>query len=362
MSDGAPRAPATGATGAALILAGLGLGLDTALVAGFTLLLLAGGAVAWVELATRRARLVRSPLPRTIVEDQSHRLRIELRGALLRPPGGRVEDPLLKRPIAVGPDWSGLVLEPVRLRGPGRRPLPPARLLVADPLGLWSRELRSAAAEEVVVLPAVEPVHGLNGGGASLGRGAGKLAGDIARLVAVGPGQLEVDGLRPYREGSPASRIHWPAVARSGDMIERRLTGASGSQPLVVLDLRGAPNRIAGDRAVRAAASLCVALANRGGCELLLPGARRTIAIDPDLRAWPAARVRLALADRDAPPSAGIAQRGGARIWVAASPPRAGRPGGVRGPGFLVAPGGERRAASFEVARLLGRPLRRATP
>ena len=84
--------------------------------------------------------------------------------------------------------------------------------------------------------------------------------------------EFEVDGLRPYREGSPASRIHWPALARSGEMHERRMVAGAEATPLVVLDAELPDDQEALDRAVRAAASLCVHLAPGSGCSVLLPG------------------------------------------------------------------------------------------
>ena len=45
-----------------------------------------------------------------------------------------------------------------------------------------------------------------------------------------------MDGLRPYRPGSPASRIHWRTVARSGEMYEKRFVAGADAAPLIVLD------------------------------------------------------------------------------------------------------------------------------
>jgi len=49
------------------------------------------------------------------------------------------------------------------------------------------------------------------------------------------------------------------------------------------------------DRALRAAASLCVHLARSAGCELVLPGEARPHTIGPALERWPALHARLAL-------------------------------------------------------------------
>ncbi len=59
----------------------------------------------WVELATIGARLEREPGPGRLEESEPYPLRIRLRGALLPPPGGELADPLLDRPVPVGPRW-----------------------------------------------------------------------------------------------------------------------------------------------------------------------------------------------------------------------------------------------------------------
>ena len=219
------------------------------------------------------------------------------------------------------------------------------------------RELRSDASEEVVVLPRVEPVRALDGDGDALGVRAGHEGSADVDSVAAAVAQFEVDGLRPHQEGSPASRIHWPAVARTGELIERRLVGGAGSRPMVVLDPRGGDNPGAVDRAMRAAASLCVALARHGGCELLLPGERRPIAIDPALRNWLEAHVRIAVASRTLAPLLGPAMRGSTLYWVTAGRGTPRGLGGIRAGGFVVAAGGDSRGAAFQVARCFGRRL-----
>ena len=166
--------------------------------------------------------------------------------------------------------------------------------------------------------------------------------------------QFEVDGLRPHREGSPASRIHWPAVARTGEMLERHLVAGGEPRPLVVLDPRGGSLPNARERAMRAAASLCAELARSGGCDLLLPGQRRPLSIDDALRAWPEAHVRIAVSNQGAAPTISPGTSGGAVIWVTAGAPpppslRRRRPGS-----YLVAPTGSRRTAAFRVSGCFG--------
>ena len=175
----------------------------------------------------------------------------------------------------------------------------------------------------------------------------------------------EVDGLRPYRPGTPASRIHWPALARGAGLLERRLRADGDTRPLVVLDARGSG---AGaellDAAVRAAASLALELARRGGCELLLPGERRSITSGRDLAAWPAAHALLALVEGGAArASAGAraAPAASARCstWSPTARPPAPRRAGTAGSvSSLVAARGARRRAgrttAFEVSGCRG--------
>ncbi len=349
---GSPGAPSAAALGIALVLVGLGFDIPSVLLPGVALALLAVVAVVWVELASRGGRLERDPGPRRLAEDRPYPLRIRLSGTLVPPPGGQLTDPLLPGPVAVGPRWPRELRRDVPVRGPGRRPLGSARLVVRDPLHLWTREFASEPTGDLVVLPRIEPVQMLGPGGKALGAGGG--AGGSPQRAAAEIAQFEIDGLRPYRPGSPASRIHWPAVARHGELIERRLTGGEGSRPLVVLDLRGPEGR---DRAIRAAASLCVELARSGGCELLLPGARRALTIDSSLRGWPEAHVRLAVAAGGAPGAIDAGLRGSAVLWVSSRGSPASMLSSLGSGSYLITPGRPRGEATFRVAGCYGRPL-----
>ena len=353
----APRAPATATLGAVFVLVGVGFGLTAATVCGIALLGLALVAVGWVELSTRRGVLERVPGPARLEESEAYPLHIRLRNTLLPPPGGELSDPLLERNVPVGPRWSRELERSVFLTSPGRVRLDPARLVVRDPLGLWQRRLESGGALDLVVLPRLDPVRWVVSGAQPRGQSPGSGHASDAVSRRGGPAQFEVDGLRPYRDGSPASRIHWPAVARTGEMIERRLVAGGEPRPLVVFDPRGAPDPSYRERAMRAAASLCVELGRSGGCDLLLPGERRTITIDPALRSWPEAHVRIAVSSPDAAPALMPALRGSAVLWVAAA---SGPPGALRqlrAGSFLITPTGSRRAAAFRVSGCFGYPV-----
>ena len=319
------RAAAAAVLGAAMLAGGLAFDTDSLFVPGIALLVLAVGFGGWVALAARGAGIIRAPGPHTVVEGQPYPLRLELRPGLLPPPGGELTDPLLERPVRIGPGAARRVRIDVRFARRGRRLLGAGSLRVSDPLRIAEREIAgSGPAHELLVLPRTEEVVAARpGGGAGPGTGVDGSGGRSAlRGRADGSAaELDLEGLRPYREGAPAARIHWPTVARTGEMLERRLTADSDSAPLVVLDASRPPSEQALDAAVRAAASLCLHLARRGGCALLLPGDRRPLRLAGDLAAWPAAHARLAIvAATGTRPALAGARRAGAVMWVSARP------------------------------------------
>ena len=339
-SMGAPRLFAKRA--AAVALCGLVLGLvslvfDAAplFVPALGLIALSAGIPAWLWLAARGASTRRHLPAERVIEDEPVEATIEVRRGMLGLPGAQVIDP-----------FTGSRFELFARRGLHR--LPPPALIVRDPLELARVEAISAVGhQQVLVLPRTEPVRWMGSGATRRLRLPDGHAGSEA-LAAV-----DLDGLRPYRTGTPASRIHWPAVARGAGLIERRLAADGDARPLVVLDARmpasaGRGGRDLLDAAVRAAASLVLDFARVGGCGLLLPGEQRATKIDRELISWPAAYARLALveggSDSRPPALSTLRSRGGATIYVAASPVERlsailSAPGG--GPIVLVVPEAE---------------------
>jgi uncharacterized protein (DUF58 family) len=333
--------PAAGAAGA-ILLAGILFASPSLLVCGCALALLVAGAAGWVGLAARSTRLERLPGPSRMEEDELYPLRVRVRRGAVPLPIAELSDPLLPAPVPVSPRQSGLISVAAPAPRRGRHVLGPATLILGDPLGMCRRELSSALAQELLVLPRIEPVRladpasgqqeaWLNGLG-SEGDGAGVEGGAV---------DLEMDGVRPYRPGSPASRIHWRTVARSGEMYERRFVAGADAAPLIALDLSAPAGNDEVDRAVRAAASLCVHLARKGGCAILISDRATPSLVDPRLRSWPDVHARLALARAgDPPPRPRHAQGRLAAFWVTASPAAgAARTAARRMPGsFLVSP------------------------
>ena len=312
--------------GIALILVAFTFDAGPLFVCGAGLTLIGVATPAWIWLTARGARAERALHAERVVEGQPLEARIDVRRGPLGLPGAQLHDPLAQAEVSlarglalVGGARCASVRVIARFERRGEQHLPPPRLIARDPLEL-ARIVRTSEApsQRVLVLPRTEPVSWLLSSGAVRPRSQeGDAPSDL--LAAV-----NLDGLRPYRPGTPASRIHWSALARGAGLLERRLQADGDARPLVVLDGRGGEPIELLDAAVRAAASLALELARAGGCTLLLPGQRRVIGIDSDLLAWPAAHARLALVkggpDTRAPALSQAGARRGPVFYVAAQP------------------------------------------
>ncbi|MDX6675630.1 MAG: hypothetical protein QOH11_3048 [Solirubrobacteraceae bacterium] len=344
---------ATGALGLALVLLGVIVNAEPLLVPGVALVALAAAAAGWVAAAARGATVERELSASRVMEEEPLNVRITARAGALPFPGGALEDSLLPQParLPAGRAVARVRID-VRFGRRGARALPAPALALRDPLGIAIRTVGGGGEQRVLVLPRVHPVM-------ASGEGSPLQSGGSAAPVA--GAEVELDGLRPYRVGAPASRIHWAALARGAGLLERRLQPEGEGRPLVVLDAAGPAEADDLDAAVRAAASLAHALARGGGCSILLPGDRRATALEPDGRGWPAVHARLALVGPGSPPSAlGAAAAGAHAVYYVAARRGARAPHRLlRGHGHqrvvLVVPGGfAGRRAAFAVAGCSG--------
>ena len=287
------RAPGVAALGISLCLLAGAFGVRALFVPGVGLAALAIGAEIVVRIAARPVQITREPRAASVEEGAALSLTLRVRAGALPFGGGEVCG------------WPGAPVEPLRrarrapidfaVRPPrrGLHHVGPSIVSFRDPFGMCTRSVRSDPCD-LLVLPRVVSIR----------------REQLLRLTGLGhdmparPGDAtgsDVDGLRPYRDGAPASLIHWPTVARTGTLLERRLRDEAERRPLVVLDAGDPTSCDALDKAVRAAASLCVGLARLGGCSLLLPGAERVVRIGRDLDAWAVLHARLALVEPGAP-------------------------------------------------------------
>jgi uncharacterized protein (DUF58 family) len=326
-SISAGRAVTVAVGGCTLLVLALAFDAKPLFVPAVALIAIGAFAPAWVWCAARGASATRVLAAHRVVEDQPLQAKIEVHRSVLGLPGAEVIDPVTEARFALsGP------LSPIRGRRRatvdvtahfprrGEHLLPEPSLEVSDPLDLACVTAgRDGAPQPILVLPRVEPVRWRSG------ERAWRLDGVDGDRASEMMAAVDLDGLRPYRVGTPASRIHWPALARGAGLIERRLRADGDNRPLVVLDARlaGASEELL-DAAVRAAASLALDLGRAGGCGLLLPGDQRPTTIDPELNRWPVAYRRLALVTPQAagskPLLGGARGRSGPVIYVTPTP------------------------------------------
>ena len=359
------RAAGSAALGAVLLLCAATFAIRSMYVPGIAFLVLGLGFAAWVTLASTGMLVELEPGPLTVEEDAPWPMRIVVRPGLIPAPGGEVIEPLIGKPLrlgqmSVGRDRRRRVRVEVRFGRRGRRAVERPRLVVRDPLGLAVRELVSPGADgEVLVLPRVEPVVPVEGGGAPGSHSRGREGGDGGGAGRAPAPEMELDVLRPYRPGAPATRIHWPTLARTGELMERRFVADPRARPLLVVDSHNPAGERELDSAVRAAASLAYHLSRAGGCAVLLPGDRQPTVLGHDLRGFAALHARLALLEA-APASPVLARKlgGGAIVWVTASHAIPALPTRLGG-GWIVAPHPLAAAApaEFRVGGCIGQRL-----
>ncbi len=308
----------------AFVLSAAAFGIPSLYVPGVALVLLVLAIRAWSRLACRSLRVEAVAGPWSIGEGGTYPLVTRVASSIPLP-GSRIEHPLAEHALETGARPSGAHTINLRMERRGRHRLKPPALVVVDPFGLQRRRIPAGEEIAVLVLPRVEPVTAPSGAGSgadglfgSASHGSGG-AGLDPRGV-----EFEVEGIRPFQDGTPASRIHWPTVARSGELVERRLISGSESPPLVALDASDPASEEALDRAVRATASICAHLAADGGCSLLLPTGNRPLRVGPGGGGWRRAHAMLAQVEpRSHPPSAAVLRAAQTLFLVsAASEPR----------------------------------------
>ena len=280
-------------------------------VTGAALVLLGAGAGTWIGLGGWGATIERRVSRRSVLEEEPLEVLVEVEGRAPGAPaglGGRAA--AARAGAAAGRAPSRARARGGDVRAPRAAHARPARARAARPL-----RPRGAGRARAPRCTRCSCCRGSRRCGRR--RTAARSSVGHARAALIAAAETEIDGLREHVEGSPASRIHWPSVARGAGLMERKLISETDSRPLVVLDPRAPASPEALDAAVRAAASLCVHFARRA--RLRAAAARR-----PARHRGRARPARLAAGAR--PPGAD----GGAHGPRAGLGPEPARAGGVR--------------------------------
>jgi uncharacterized protein (DUF58 family) len=143
----------------------------------------------------------------------------------------------------------------------GRYRLGPLSVDVTDPFALTRQRLDFDEVDELLVTPEIEDLFADPDQGLGPNWGAAR----ARQLFRTGE---EYYTMRQYQVGDDLRRIHWPSVARTGDLMIRQDESSKRATGLVFLDNRGHTLGHTGspafERAVSVAATLGVQLARRG--------------------------------------------------------------------------------------------------
>lgn len=113
----------------------------------------------------------------------------------------------------------------------GRYPIGPLTALVTDPFDLVRRPIPLPGQQELIVFPAVEDLGGRPPGAAAGGAGE-SVVRDLFRSGE------EFYTMRGYELGDDLRRIHWPSVAKTGELMIRQDESARRATAVVMLDTR----------------------------------------------------------------------------------------------------------------------------
>lgn len=138
------------------------------------------------------------------------------------------------------------------------------------PLGLFSRAITIAAADELIVCPALGTLS--NHWHAAWGQAA---AISDQRQSAIGRNQEHYHALREFRDGDNSRHIHWRTSARRGELMIKEFEAERDRRLLLIVDPWQPANATAQQQAtlelvLSFAATACVAAARRGDCQLEL--------------------------------------------------------------------------------------------
>jgi uncharacterized protein (DUF58 family) len=143
----------------------------------------------------------------------------------------------------------------------GRYTIGPLAIYVGDPFGLARIRIETSSQGELVVYPKVEDIEA--NALASQGAGAGESA--VRHLYRTA---AEFYTMREYVTGDDLRRIHWPSVAKTGQLMIRQDESTRRSTALLLFDNRAATLGAYGspgfERAVSAAATVGRALIRAG--------------------------------------------------------------------------------------------------
>ncbi|MGA2521494.1 MAG: DUF58 domain-containing protein [Acidimicrobiales bacterium] len=209
-------------------------------------------------------------------------------------------------------------------------PVPTGRrgLLMLSGVGVWCEDPFRLFARRVMVAPpahvVVYPDAGAESGAVSdAAHRHGQSAEQRAARSSNALSGAELSGLRPYAPGDRLTRLHWPSMARSGDLVVREFVETQAGSLTLLVDVRPAVH--SGDsleRTVARAAAVALATLRRGEAVELCTSTGDRVAVDPGAAGRQTVLRALALVGA-ADPGPAMVRRWGGRptggaVWATA--------------------------------------------
>jgi uncharacterized protein (DUF58 family) len=234
------RGAAFAGCGVVLVLSGIVLGQHDVTRVGVLLLALTLIALVLVRQHGLDLEVVRTASPSRVAIDERAVVSVRIRNAesTVSPvvmAEESIDYALGDRPRFVIPSLRPGAVEElqytVRSHTRGVHRIGPLGVRVRDPFGLGLRTAAVSGDAELVVLPRVVPLPPAR----SLGSGIGS-EGSVPHMVALHGEDDQT--VREYRDGDDLRRIHWPASARTGELMVRQEDRPAKRRAVVVLDSR----------------------------------------------------------------------------------------------------------------------------
>lgn len=234
------RGAAFAGCGVVLVVAGILLGQPDVTRGGVLLLVLVGIALLLVRRHGLRLAVRRTASPGRVAIDERSVVTVRIRNAESTSSPVLMAEESIDYALGDRPRFVVPSLRPgaeqeiqytVRSHTRGVHRLGPLSVRVRDPFGLTLRAAAASGETELVVLPRVLPLPT----GRALVSGIGT-DGTVPHLVSLNGEDDQT--VREYRDGDDLRRIHWPATARTGELMVRQEDRPAKRRAVVILDTR----------------------------------------------------------------------------------------------------------------------------
>ncbi len=226
-----------------------------------------------------------------------------------------------RRLADLGPGAEVTFSIPVPTGARGLLTLSDLGLWCEDPFGLVARRITVAPPAHVVVYPVPADISAERRPRRAHPGGRDRSSASSATNALSGD---ELSGLRPYAPGDRLTRLHWPSLARTGELVVREFLEPQAGSLALLVDLR--PSAHTGDsieRTISRAAGFGVAALQRGLSVELCTSAGDRVVIPPNASGHQTMLRALALLGAASPPPAVVRRWGnrptGGAVWATGS-------------------------------------------